>query len=260
MPTHSERITADAIRARKRRSGGKGIAALTAYDYPLARLLDEAGADIILVGDSLGMVILGYPDTTMVTMEEMLHHTRAAARGVSRALVVGDLPYQSYETPEQAVRNARLLVEAGASAVKLEGGVDRRAQIEAIANDGIPIMGHIGMLPQRVREEGGYRRKGRTEEGAAKLLADGRAIEEAGAFAVVAEIVDASTAGRITETLSIPTIGIGSGRDCDGQILVTHDLVGLFPWFTPKFVSQKAQLGARLREAVAEYIRDVSEG
>lgn len=257
MSSLSERITPDAIRVRKRKSGGTPIAALTAYDYPLARLLDESDIDIILVGDSLGMVVLGYPDTTPVTIDEMLHHTRAAARGVSRALLVADLPYHSYETPGQAVTNAHRLIDAGAVAVKLEGGEARCAQIEAIVREGIPVMGHIGMLPQNVREEGGYHIKGRTEEDATRLIADGRAVEDAGAFSVVAEIVAADAARRITEALTIPTIGIGSGADCDGQILVTHDLIGLYPWFTPKFVEQKAQVGTGIREAVAKYIRDI---
>jgi len=257
MPTSSDCITPDAIRTRKRRSGGRGIAALTAYDYPLARLLDESDVDIVLVGDSLGMVILGYPDTTLVTMEDMLHHTRAAARGVSRALLVADLPFRSYETPEQAVGNARRLMDAGAGAVKLEGGVARHAEVDAIVTDGIPLMGHIGMLPQNVLEEGGYRIKGRTEADVERLIADGRALEEAGAFAVVAEIVTPDAARRITKVLSIPTIGIGSGPHCDGQVLVTHDLIGLFPWFTPKFVTQRAQVAVDIQKAVAGYIRDI---
>src|SRR5947209_3768434 len=213
---------------------GQRITALTAYDYPTARLLDESGIDIILVGDSLGMVVLGYEDTTFVTLEEILHHTRAAARGVKRALLVADLPIHTYETPEQAVATSRALVNAGAQAVKLEGGVTHVPQIEAIVAAGIPLMGHIGMLPQSVREEGGYKVKGRTPEQAEALLRDGRAVESAGAFSLVLEIVKADVARQISEMLTIPTIGIGSGEHCDGQILVTHDLIGLFPWFTPK--------------------------
>lgn len=247
-------LTPSDVRAAK---GVRPLPCLTAYDYPTARLVDEAGADVILVGDSLGMVVLGYPDTTLVTMDDMLHHVRAAARGVKRALLVGDLPYHSYETPAQAVENARRLRDAGAIAVKLEGGVAVRAQIEAIVADGIPLMAHLGMLPQQVREEGGYRIKGRTEEGAQALLADARAVEEAGAFSVVLELVTPPVARRITEESSIPTIGIGAGADCDGQILVTHDLVGLFPWFTPKFVRPLACVGEAIRDAAREWMAEV---
>ncbi len=235
------------FRERKRR--GERITALTAYDYPTARLLDESGIDLILVGDSLGMVVLGYADTTQVTLEEMLHHTRAAARGVKRALLVADLPIGTYDTPAEAVANARRLVEAGAQGVKLEGGVSHVAQIEAIVQAGIPFLAHIGMLPQSVRVEGGYKVKGRTAAEAERLLADARAVEKAGAFAVVLEIVAAEAARQISERLAIPTIGIGSGRDCDGQILVTHDLIGLYPWFTPKFVSPVAQVAEEIRRA-----------
>ncbi len=240
------------FREQKRR--GERLTALTAYDYPTARLLDESGIEIILVGDSLGMVVLGYEDTTQVTLAEMVHHTRASARGVKRALLVGDLPIHTYDTPEQAVASARALVDAGAVAVKLEGGASHVRQIEAIVAAGIPLMGHIGMLPQSVREEGGYKVKGRTQAEADALLQDALAVEGAGAFAVVLEIVLPETARRITETLSIPTIGIGSGSHCDGQILVTHDLIGLFPWFTPKFVSPEARVAEDIRRAVQVFI------
>jgi 3-methyl-2-oxobutanoate hydroxymethyltransferase len=233
---------------------GEKLTALTAYDYPLGRLLDEAGIDIILVGDSLGMVVLGYPDTTAVTVDDIVHHTRAVARGVKRALLVADLPARSYETPAAALENARRLMAAGAHAVKLEGGACQRAQIAALVAAGIPVMGHIGMLPQHVREEGGYKIKGRSDAEIEALIADGRAVEEAGAFAVVLEIVTPAAARRVTAALAIPTIGIGSGDGCDGQILVTHDLLGLFPWFAPKFVTPQAQLAGTIREAVARYI------
>ncbi len=246
------------FRDQKRR--GERLTALTAYDYPTARLLDESGIEIILVGDSLGMVVLGYEDTTQVTLAEMIHHTRAAARGVKRALLVGDLPIHTYDTPEQAVSSARALVEAGAVAVKLEGGASHVRQIEAIVAAGIPLMGHIGMLPQSVREEGGYKVKGRTQEEADALLQDALAVEKAGAFAVVLEIVLPETARRITETLAIPTIGIGSGSNCDGQILVTHDLIGLFPWFTPKFVSPEARVAEDIRRAVQVFIGRTKSG
>ncbi|MGH7938739.1 MAG: 3-methyl-2-oxobutanoate hydroxymethyltransferase [Chthoniobacterales bacterium] len=235
------------FRERKRRR--ERITALTAYDYPTARLLDESGIDIILVGDSLGMVVLGYADTTEVKLEEMLHHTRAVARGVKRALLVADLSIGTYETPEAAVANARRLVEAGAHAVKLEGGKSHVPQIEAIVKQNIPLMAHIGMLPQSVREEGGYKVKGRGPMEAEELLQDARAVESAGAFSIVLEIVAADTARRITEAIDIPTIGIGSGENCDGQILVTHDLIGLYPWFTPKFVSPVVQVAEEIRRA-----------
>jgi 3-methyl-2-oxobutanoate hydroxymethyltransferase len=239
---------------RDKKKRGERITALTAYDYPTARLLDESGIDMILVGDSLGMVVLGYDDTTQVTLAEMLHHTRAVARGVKRALLIGDLPIHTYDTAAQAVASARALIEAGAQAVKLEGGVSHVPQIEAIVAEGIPLMGHIGMLPQSVREEGGYKVKGRTQSEAEALVRDGLAVEKAGAFAVVLEIVSPETARQITNALEIPTIGIGSGEHCDGQILVTHDLIGLFPWFTPKFVSPEARVGDEIRRAVQVFI------
>jgi 3-methyl-2-oxobutanoate hydroxymethyltransferase len=240
------------FRARKRR--GERITALTAYDYPTARLLDESGLDIILVGDSLGMVVLGYEDTTEVSFEEMLHHTRAAARGVKRALLVADLSIGAYDTAETAVANARRLVEAGAQAVKLEGGASHVAQIDAIVRSGIPLMAHIGMLPQSVRVEGGYKVKGRSALEAERLLQDARAVEKAGAFSVVLEIVAPDTARQITEAIAIPTIGIGSGEHCDGQILVTHDLIGLYPWFTPKFVSPEVHVAEEIRRAARIFI------
>jgi 3-methyl-2-oxobutanoate hydroxymethyltransferase len=240
------------FRAMKRR--GERVTALTAYDYPTGRLLDESGLDVILVGDSLGMVVLGYEDTTRVTLEEMRHHTRAVARGVTRALLVADMPIHSYQTPAQAVETARLLVEAGAGAVKLEGGVSHVAQIEAITSAGIPFMGHIGMLPQSVREEGGYKVKGRSREQADALRADARAIEATGAFSVVLEIVAPETAKMISQAITIPTIGIGSGNGCDGEILVTHDLIGLFPWFTPKFVAPEAKVAEEIRRAAKAFV------
>jgi 3-methyl-2-oxobutanoate hydroxymethyltransferase len=239
------------FREMKRR--GERITALTAYDYPTARLLDESDIDIILVGDSVGMVVLGYEDTTQVTLEEMLHHTRAAARGVKSALLVADLPIHTYDTPEEALSTARRFVEVGAQAVKLEGGASHVAQIEAITGAGIPFMAHIGMLPQKVREEGGYKVKGRTPLEAQALVADAQAVEKAGAFSVVLEIVHADIARQITDALEIATIGIGSGEHCDGQILVTHDLIGLFPWFTPKFVSPEARVADEIRRAARAF-------
>jgi 3-methyl-2-oxobutanoate hydroxymethyltransferase len=237
---------------REMKQRGEKITALTAYDYPTARLLDETGIDIILVGDSLGMVVLGY--RTPVTLEEMLHHTRAAGRGIKQALLVADMPIHTYDTPEQAIATAKKFIDAGAQAVKLEGGASHMAQIEAITQEGIPFMAHIGMLPQSVREEGGYRIKGRTQSEAEALLADARAVEKAGAFSVVLEIVLADVARQITNAIDIPTIGIGSGEHCDGQILVTHDLIGLFPWFTPKFVSPEARVAEEIRRAARAFI------
>jgi 3-methyl-2-oxobutanoate hydroxymethyltransferase len=246
------------FRAKKQR--GEKISALTAYDYPTARLLDESGIDMILVGDSLGMVVLGYEDTTRVTLDEMLHHTRAVARGVKHALLIADLPIHTYDSPAEAVETSRRLVGNGAQAVKFEGGATHTAHLAAIVAAGISVMAHIGMLPQSVREEGGYKVKGRTPAGAERLLRDGEAVEAAGAFAVVLEIVAAETARQITAQLSIPTIGIGSGEHCDGQILVTHDLIGLFPWFTPKFVSPEARVAEEIRKAAGAFIYRTRSG
>lgn len=246
------KITPQAVRAMK--SAGRPVAVLTAYDYPMARLLDEAGVDVLLVGDSLGMVVLGYPDTTHVTLAEMEHHLRAVARAKPRALVVGDLPHGSYADPIQAVASARRLVAAGAEAVKAEGGVAIRPQVEAIVAAGIPFFGHIGMLPQHVIEEGGYRIKGRDAAQRQALFADGIALQEAGAFGVVFELITPPVAAELTRHLAIPTIGIGSGPDCDGQVLVTPDLVGTFPWFTPKFVRPRLGAGALMKQAVQEWI------
>ena len=239
---------------REMKKRGEKVTALTAYDYPTARLLDESGIGIVLVGDSLGMVVLGYEDTTRVTLDEMLHHTRAVARGVKSALVVGDMPIHTFATPAQAVETAKQFIDAGAQAVKLEGGVSHAAHIEAITDAGIPYMAHIGMLPQQVREQGGYRVKGKTQSEAEALIADARAVEKAGAFSVVLEIVVPEIAKQITNGISIPTIGIGSGEQCDGQILVTHDLIGLFPWFTPKFVSPEARVADEIRRAARAFI------
>jgi 3-methyl-2-oxobutanoate hydroxymethyltransferase len=247
-------MTALVEKHREMKKRGEKITALTAYDYPTARLLDESGIDVILVGDSVGMVVLGYEDTTRVTLDEMLHHTRAAARGVNQALLVADMPIHTYDTPEEAVAAAKQFVDAGAQAVKLEGGVSHVAQIEAITSAGIPFMAHIGMLPQSVRKEGGYKVKGRTQLEAEALIADARAVEKAGAFSVVLEIVVPDIAKQITKAIDIPTIGIGSGEHCDGQILVTHDLIGLFPWFTPKFVSPEARVADEIRKAARAFI------
>src|SRR5260370_4849755 len=245
---------------REMKKRGEKVTALTAYDYPTAGLLHERGIDSVLVGDSLGMVVLGYEDTTRVTLEEMLHHTRAVARGVKRALLVADMPIRTYDTAEQALATAKQFVDVGAQGVKLEGGASHVAQIEAITGAGIPFMAHIGMLPQSVREEGGYKVKGRTQSEAEALIADSRAVEKAGAFSVVLEIVVADIAKQITNAIGIPTIGIGSGEHCDGQILVTHDLIGLFPWFTPKFVSPEARVADEIRRAATAFIERTRSG
>jgi len=245
------KITVETIRAMKGR--GEKIAALTAYDFPMAKLLDEAGLPVIFVGDSLGMVVLGYPDTTQVTMAEMEHHVRAAARAKPRALLGADLPFKSYETVEDAVKNAKRLAAAGAEFVKAEGGRGILDQVRAIVSAGIPFCGHLGMLPQHVVEEGGYRVKGKIEPEQQGLIDDARALAEAGAFAIVLELVTPPVAQELAKMLSIPTIGIGSGDDCDGQIRVISDLIGMFPWFTPRFVKPQANCAAEIKSAVTAW-------
>lgn len=245
--------TPELIKASKRKYF---LSALTVYDYPMTRMLDELGIPLLLVGDSLGMVVLGYPDTTHVTMEDMVHHVKAAARAKPKSCLVGDMPYQSYETCEQAVRNARHLIDAGAHAVKLEGGREIGAQIKAICNAGIPCVGHLGMLPQHILEEGKYRIKGRSEEEKRKLIDDAAFLDSMGMFAVVLELVEHSLTKKITNSVSYPTIGIGSGNGCDGQILVTHDLVGTFPWFRPKFVQPRLDAASLMKAAVREWQTD----
>jgi 3-methyl-2-oxobutanoate hydroxymethyltransferase len=253
----SGKITTDAIRAMKAR--GEKIAALTAYDFPMAKLLDEAGIPLMLVGDSLGMVVLGYPDTTHVTMAEMEHHVRAAARARPRALLGADMPYRSYASIGTAVENAKRLAAAGAEFVKAEGGRIILPQVHAIISAGIPFCGHLGMLPQSVLKEGGYHVKGKAEAEHRDLLADAEALAEAGAFAIVLELVTPPVAGEITARVAIPTIGIGSGGGCDGQILVTHDLVGMFPWFTPRFVKPRAACAVEIKSAVAAWKKSVMQ-
>jgi 3-methyl-2-oxobutanoate hydroxymethyltransferase len=245
------KITAETIKAMKGRR--EKIAALTAYDFPMTRLLDEVGIPFILVGDSVGMVVLGYPDTTMVTMEEMEHHVRAASRAKPNALLAADLPYHSYETPATALTNARRLVAAGAEAVKAEGGRAIIEQVRAIIGAGIPFCGHLGMLPQSVREEGGYHLKGKDDAERAALIEDAQALTKAGAFAIVLELVTPAAADEVTKLIPIPTIGIGSGTDCDGHILVTPDLLGTFPWFTPKFVKPKLNAAEQMRSVIVNW-------
>lgn len=248
----------DRFLARKR--AGIPLATLTAADYPTARLLDDAGLDLILVGDSLGMVELGYVDTTEVTLEDMVHHTRAVRRGVTRTPLAADLPFQTYETPAEAVATARTLMQAGAEAVKLEGGRSHLAQIRAVLAAGIPLIGHIGMLPQSVRLEGGYKKKGKTEEQARGLVEDALALDAAGVVALVIEDVVAPVAADISRRVACPTIGIGSGSGCDGQILVTADLIGAFPWFRPPFARARGDVAGEITRAVAGYLAAVRPG
>ena len=245
------KITVETIRAMKGR--GEKIAALTAYDFPMAKLLDETGIPIIFVGDSLGMVVLGYPDTTHVTLAEMEHHVRAAARAKPNALLGADLPFKTYETAGDAVKNAKRLTAAGAEFVKAEGGRGILDQVRGIVSVGIPFCGHLGMLPQHVVEEGGYRVKGKIEPEQRGLIDDAQALADVGAFAIVLELVTPPVALALTKALSIPTIGIGSGDDCDGQILVISDLIGMFPWFTPRFVKPQANCAAEIQAAVAAW-------
>ncbi len=238
----------------KRKAAGERQAWLTAYDYPSARLLDETGIDLILVGDSLGMVVLGQKDTVDVTLGEMIHHLKAVRRGVSRAPVAVDLPSHTYDTPAQALESARLLVQAGADAVKLEGPLPEI--IATLTKESIQVIGHLGMLPQHVREEGGYHRKGKSVEEAERLLQAALDLQGAGCCGIVLELVEASLSDIISKQLDIPTIGIGSGTGCDGQILVTTDLLGLQPWFRPSFVKPKADLATPFQNAVKEFIHE----
>lgn len=252
------KVTVDMLRSMKAR--GEKIASLTAYDFPMTRLLDEAGVPLLLVGDSLGMVVLGYPDTTHVTMSEMEHHVRAAARARPRALLAADLPYHSYDTVETALANARRLIDAGAEAVKAEGGRAILPQVQALVANGIPFLGHLGMLPQHVLEEGGYRVKGKNETEHEALLADADALAAAGAFAVVLELVTPAVSRELTTRLPIPIIGIGAGPDCDGQILVTPDLLGMLPWYNLKHVKPKLNAAEQMRAVVQQWKQNVETG
>jgi 3-methyl-2-oxobutanoate hydroxymethyltransferase len=241
---------------------GDRISMLTAYDASFAALLDRAGIDIILVGDSLGNVLLGYDSTIPVTMEEMLHHCRAVSRGVKRTLLVGDMPFMSYQVSEsEAITNAgRFLKEAGCDAVKLEGGTEMCNTVKGIVRAGIPVMGHIGLTPQTASQLGGYKVQGKDAESARKLLQSARDLEAAGAFSVVLECIPAQLSEVITTAISIPTIGIGAGKHCDGQVLVTHDMIGMFEKFIPSFVKRYASLAPQIKEAVATYHDEVKKG
>ncbi len=247
---------------RQMKAAGEKIAVLTAYDYALARFVDEGGIDVALVGDSVGSIISGYDTTLPVTMEEMLYHTRAVVRGTAGALVVADMPFLSYQVDlrEARLNAGRLIKDGGAQAVKLEGGENIAATIRAIVDMDIPVVGHIGLTPQSIHRMGGYRVQGRQEEQARQLLADARAVEEAGAFALVLEGIPAILAKEITAALTIPTIGIGAGIHCDGQVLVLHDILGLCEKYSPKFVKRYADVSGAIRQGVADYIREVKEG
>lgn len=239
----------------RHRKGQAPISALTAYDYPTARLLDEAGVEVLLVGDSLGMVVLGFPDTTHVTLDHMVHHTAAVARGAQNALIVGDLPVNTYPDPPTAVDSARRLVAAGAEAVKLEGGLRQADKVAAIVAAGIPVIGHLGMLPQRVKEEGGYKKKGKSEEETKALLQGALALAEAGISALVLESVLPPAARHLTDQLDVPTIGIGCGRgNCDGEIAVISDIIGSYPWFVPPFATPRADVAREITRAVQGYL------
>ena len=254
-----KKVTAATIRARK---GGKKITSVTAYDYPTAKLVDDADVDVILVGDSLGMVVLGYPDTTKVTLGDMVHHTRAVSRANPKALLVADLPFLSFGVSvRDTILNAgRLIQEGCAEAVKLEGGVRVKDEIRAVVDSQIPVMGHVGLTPQSVHAFGGFKVQGKTDAGAEQVLRDAVAVQEGGAFSLVLEGIPAALGARVTQEVDIPTIGIGAGPDCDGQVLVTHDMLRLFSDFTPKFVRVYADVGQMTTEAVERYCREVREG
>ncbi|HEX3107964.1 MAG TPA: 3-methyl-2-oxobutanoate hydroxymethyltransferase, partial [Thermoanaerobaculia bacterium] len=253
------KVTVPAIRAMKSR---QRIGMLTAYDYPSAKIADAAGADVLLVGDSLGMVVLGYPDTLSVTVDDILHHTRAVVRGAQRALVVADMPYLSYHVSiEESVRNAGRMIQAGAHAVKVEGGKASRIKtISAMLDAEIPVMGHIGLTPQSVNAFGGFKLQGKEADDARRLIDEALALEQAGCFSLVLECVPAELAAFITERLTIPTIGIGAGVKCDGQVLVYHDVLGLYDGHTPKFVRKYAHAAADLQNALTQFLGDVREG
>lgn len=247
---------------KKAKEDGKKLSMLTAYDYSTASLLDAAGINGILVGDSLGNVILGYEDTISVTMEDMIHHGAAVSRGAKNALVVVDMPFMSYQgSVYDALKNAgRLMKEGRANAVKLEGGIEVVPQIQAIVQAGIPVMGHLGLTPQSINAFGGYKVQGKDEAAAQKLLDDAKAIAEAGVFAIVLECVPSALAKKVPEAVDVPTIGIGAGADCDGQILVYQDMLGMFSDFTPKFVKRYANIGEAMKAAFKGYIDEVCEG
>jgi len=246
----------------KAKTNSRKISMLTAYDYSTAKILDQAGIDALLVGDSLGMVMLGYTDTLQVTVNDIIHHAKAVSRGVERALIVADMPFLSYHiSGEESVRNAgRLIQEGGAQAVKLEGGREIKDKIAAIVNAQIPVMGHLGLTPQSVNTLGGFKVQGRDEIKAKRIIEDAKILEEVGVFAIVLECIPEELAKIISTSVTVPTIGIGAGKHCDGQILVTHDLLGMFDKFKPKFVKQFANIGENIRKAINNYIDEVNKG
>jgi len=244
----------------KRKKGAR-LAMLTAYDFPTARLVAEAGVDLILVGDSLGMVVLGYDSTVPVTMDDMVHHTRAARRGAPDAFLIADMPFLSYASPEQALQSAaRLMKDARADAVKLEGGAEVVPVVETLVKAGVPVLGHVGLTPQTASALGGYRLQGKDDEGARRIVEGAVALENAGCWGVVLELVPAELAKLVTDRIGIPTIGIGAGAHCDGQVLVFHDVVGLFSGFTPTFVKRYAEAGNAIRDALKRYAEEVRSG
>ncbi|PIU42058.1 MAG: 3-methyl-2-oxobutanoate hydroxymethyltransferase [Candidatus Omnitrophica bacterium CG07_land_8_20_14_0_80_42_15] len=255
-----KKITIQELQEKKKR--GEKITMLTAYDYPIASMVDEAGIDMILVGDSLGMVVLGYKDTLSVSMDDMIRHSQAVKRATKRALIVGDMPYKSFDTPKDAVKNAkRFIEEAGCDAVKLENQEESSFDsAAAIIKAGIAVEGHLGLTPQSVEKLGGFKVQGRTPEAAQKIIDNAKRLEKMGCFSIVLECVPAELGKMITKSLSIPTIGIGAGADCDGQVLVIHDIIGLFERFTPKFVKKYAILAPVIKDAVRQYIKEVKEG
>ena len=262
MELEERRMKNTVVTIQKAKENKEKVTMLTAYDYSMAKLIDEAGIEMILVGDSLGMVMLGYEDTLSVTMEDMIHHTRAVARGVKHAMVVADMPFLSYQTSVyDAVCNAgRLMKEGRAQAVKLEGGREFAEHIRAITNASIPVVGHLGLTPQSLNAFGGFKVQGKTQEAAQKLLEDARILEEAGAVAVVLECVPAKLASLVTEKLHIPTIGIGAGAGCDGQVLVYQDMLSMFGDFKPKFVKRFGEIGTQMKEAFQKYSEEVKAG
>jgi len=256
----AQKVTIAALQ--KKKETGQKITMMTAYDYPTASLVDQAGIDTVLVGDSLGMVVLGYDSTVPVTMDEMIHHCKAVSRGAKSSFIIGDMPFMSYQiSVEDAVQNAgRFIKEAGCDSVKLEGGSEMAHVVKTIVDMGIPVCGHIGLTPQTATKLSGFKVQGKDAESAKALLQSARDLEEAGAYLIVMECIPDLLATRITEELNIPTIGIGAGKDCDGQVLVYHDLVGLFERFTPKFVKQYVNLAPQIKDALVQFRKDVEEG
>jgi len=255
---NEDKITIPKLLEMKRH--GQKISALTAYDFFTTKIMDEVGIHFILVGDSLGMAVLGYENTLPVTMDEMVHHTKAVARAKPRALLVADMPFMTYSTVRTALENAGRFIQAGAEAVKLEGGESIVDQVRALVGAGMPVLGHIGLLPQSILETGGYKIQGRTPQSAERVLRDAAAIEQAGVFAMVIEGTTTVVAEQVTKSVSVPTIGIGAGPHCDGQVLVSNDMLGLFTWFTPKHVKRYANLSEEMRKAFAAYKSEVESG